>query len=367
MIDVDSAADYLLAEGLIERDAIIDGNLTIRSASRRNRNLRVETTHQIGYLLKQPYDPDQGALTLRREAQFYALCQQELAVEACALPRLVAYDDRQPLLVLELFLDAIPLHQEFRARTAPDALVGVMRAVGANLGTAHTAFRRLAHAPGLAWLSHERPWVLSANKPALRLLATLSAANYQALRILQSQECLGERLSGLSRDWQPDTVIHNDLKADNILILPPRPEREQRGPDAVRLVDWELVALGDPAWDVAAGLQNLVLFWLSSMPLQEALDVSQLAEAARCPWPTLQSAARAFWDGYRGAACLATADADRFLVRAVGFSGAWLIQSAYELSQFASRLPKEAVLMLQISANVLKCPAAARRDFYALP
>ena len=56
MLDVDSAVPFLLEHGLVERDWIVNGELTLCSAARRNRNLRIEGPGGAGYLIKQPDD-----------------------------------------------------------------------------------------------------------------------------------------------------------------------------------------------------------------------------------------------------------------------------------------------------------------------
>ena len=117
MLDVDTALPYLMDRKLIDPDTVLDGELTITSAARRNRNLRVETTAG-GYLVKQPDDPTQGGHhTLRAEAGFYAFCQQEAAAAAVTdiIPRLVFFDPERSLLALELLSGATPLWQRFWA------------------------------------------------------------------------------------------------------------------------------------------------------------------------------------------------------------------------------------------------------------
>ena len=66
MLGVDNVADFLLEKGLIDTAWIIDGALTVRSAARRNRNLRVEGPGGTGFLIKQPDSPLEGGFqTLR--------------------------------------------------------------------------------------------------------------------------------------------------------------------------------------------------------------------------------------------------------------------------------------------------------------
>jgi Ser/Thr protein kinase RdoA (MazF antagonist) len=366
MLDVDTATAFLLAHGLVDVDAIIDGELTIASAARRNRNLRVQGPGGSGYLIKQPGDPTEGGfLTLRAEAAFYQFCWQEPAAAAMAdlLPRLVYCDPPGAVLVLELFHDALPLGSYLAAHDPQQFPHEALRALGRALGLFHRTFRRpgLGGDPRLDWLHAQVPWVMLVHKPGPELLAIISQANYQTLRILQSQENLSGRLDGLRRRWRPEALIHNDIKSDNVLV---RPGGNPAEPE-VRLVDWELVQVGDPAWDLAGALQDLLLFWVNSMPL--GVEHEQMIASARYPLPTLQRALRALWAGYRGAADRAEPDAADLLQRAVLFSAARLIQTAYEMAHGATSLPPASVLLLQIAANILADPERAQVQLYGIP
>jgi Ser/Thr protein kinase RdoA (MazF antagonist) len=371
MLDVDSATGYLLDHGLIDAGAIVDGELTVVSAARRHRNLRVDGPAGTGYLLKQADAlAEAGRETLRNEAAFYAFCREEPAAAPVArlLPRLVRFDPDPPLLALELVRGSAPLGERLAAPGGQPLVTAPARAAGAALATAHRTFRGLEPAGGarLGWLPRRPPWVMMIHKPDPELLTTIGPAAYRLLGILQTHDGFAPRLDRLREQWRPDTVIHNDVRSENVLVASPAGGGEP-GPGDVTLVDWEMVQLGDPAWDVAGLLQDLVLFWVNSMPLAEGLDVEELAARARHPWPEVQGALRAFWHGYREAAGLAPADAELLLSRAVAFSAARLIQTAYEWAQPAHALPAQAVLLLQVSANVLEDPREARGRFYGIP
>ncbi len=368
MLDVDNCASFLIERGLIDTDWIVDGTLTIWSVARRNRNLLVRGPGQAGYLVKQPDGPsDAGEITLLAEADFYEFCQQNsrsgdlLHLPADVIPRLADRVVATSVLVIELVRDAGSLDTFLhRAQENDGQVASLSVAVGRALGMIHRAFRdpALAGDPYLARLPRHIPWVLMAHRPSPWLLASLSPANHQTLRILQSQPGLGEQLDQLRARWRPETLIHGDVKFDNILVRPP---------DGAWLVDWELVQFGDPAWDLAGILQDFVRFWTASMPLSSSLTAEQMVAQARYPIASLRGAVRAFWNGYRSAALLPASESEALLSRAVAYSAARLVQTAYELSYESQRMSAQSVILLQISANLLTDPGRGQLHLYGIP
>ena len=135
-------------------------------------------------------------------------------------------------------------------------------------------------------------------------------------------------------------------------------------------MDWELVQYGDPAWDLAGALQDFVAFWVNTLPVEPSTteaDLDRLISRAPYPWTVIQAALRALWQGYRGAAGLDAASASALLLRAVQFSSARLIQTTMEMTQERSTLPSQAVLLLQVAANLLEDPTSAQVQFYGIP
>ena len=156
------------------------------------------------------------------------------------------------------------------------------------------------------------------------------------------------------------------MKADNILFRPAAPG-PPASPARAWLVDWELVQLGDPAWDLGGALHVLLHNWIASIPPSPGLAPGALADRALHPLPVLQTAARSLWRAYRGAAEIPPIEADGFLLRAVAYSAARLIQSAYELAFEADQLPAPAVLLLQLGANLLDDTATGQVHLYGIP
>lgn len=363
MLNVDNTAHYLLERKLISIRSILDDDLTIASAARRNLNLRVTRREGRGFLIKQPEGTSTHNHTLRGEAAFYSFCQNEPSVAAVydLLPRLVYFDHERALLMLELLDGAKPLWEYCSAFEIGRFPVEVVGRVGRALGIFHRTFRLPGPAadPRMAWLRRDIPWVMQVHKPGPELLASISPANYETLKILQTQQGLSRSLDDLRKRWQPQTLMHNDIKADNILI------RDEEGEGRVYLVDWELVQIGDPAWDLAGILQDVIIFWVNSMS-QGMPTAEEMVASARYPLILLQSVVRAIWREYRNAARIDAAEATELIGRAVLFSAARLIQTAYEMAQLHNTLPATSILLLQISANLIADPETSQIQLFGL-
>jgi hypothetical protein len=345
--------------------------LTIRSAARRNRNLTIEGPDGTGLFLKQPDHPAEGGHeTLRREAEFHRFCRQESAVGPVGriIPPLIDTDETETVLVFQLVPQAISFRAQLESQDQRDLTVEAARALGRALGTVHRVFGSIEcdRDPRLVWLPRALPWAMRIHRPVPGMLASLSPANAETLRILQTQGGLEEQLERLCAKWRSSTVIHGDIRFDNVLIQP-RTAGQEPGPVELWLADWEMVQIGDPAWDLAGAFQDFLVVWVSTMPLSDELTSEERIAQASVPLPDLRRAARALWSGYRQAAPLDQAEETNLLPRAVAYSAARLIQSAFELADGADRLPGQSVILLQIAANLLAEPERGQLELYGIP
>jgi Ser/Thr protein kinase RdoA (MazF antagonist) len=306
--------------------------------------------------------------TLAQEAAFHRACRShpDLAPFLEAVPLLIDFDETQPVLMFDRIADAVGLASLLEAEGRRDVATEAAFALGSRLGTLH---RRSRSIPGerdgpAAWLLREPPWVLSLQHPGIAWLAELTPANADTLRILRSDGTFAERFEQLSACWRTECVIHGDVRLDNILVQ--SDDSGSAGGLKVWIVDWEMVQVGDPAWDVAGALQDFLVNWVSTMPMEGGLSAEERAARARWPIASLRRVTRAVWSGYRRGAGLEPAEAGELLSRAVVFSAARLIQSAYEAAVGADRLPGQSVILLQLAANVLAEPERALVQLYGV-
>lgn len=91
-------------------------------------------------------------------------------------------------------------------------------------------------------------WLLRPPVPTSTLLTPYEYAHGAGLDFdayLRVMQKLEPEFRELHEQWRPDTIVHYDLRDDNILF--------PRNPDSacpVRLIDWELAGFGDPCYDL---------------------------------------------------------------------------------------------------------------------
>jgi aminoglycoside phosphotransferase (APT) family kinase protein len=364
-LTVDTVIPYLIERNLVSVASIVEGDLEVIDAGRRNQNLKIVRRRGPSYLIKQPGEGE-GATdaTIRCEASFYKYCELDpgAADIRAHLPAVHGWDENRGLLILEL-IDGRPLWAHYDATPAPEFPSDAAAPLGDALGTVHRIFREQPSRPAwMAALSAAPAWILFAHRPTPEILARLSPANAEVLKMLQKDRPMAAGLDRLRTEWSPNTLIHNDIKGDNILVT----ARDNEGV-RVRTIDWELIQIGDAAWDVGTVFRDFLDYWLLSVPLSGDLAPEQMLEGAHLPLAKLHPAARAFWDAYRISARMDADSAGTFLLRSLRFAAARMAQGAYELSSGVHEPSNLAIAMLQLAANVLADPRDASLHLFGIP
>lgn len=346
------AVALLLGQGLLPAEAIVENDLTMTDASRRNQNYKVQRERGPSFLVKQG-EPGEQTDTLGHEAAILAALQEEPCYRGF-IPRLSHYDPTRSLLILELFPDARDV-REYHTRLGRFP-TGLAAAIGALLG-------RLHRLPIPRPLQKDGPsgpgptaWALSAHRPALQFLYTESGAQLELVRIIQQHPDFCALLEELRSAWRPTTLLHGDIRWDNFLVTG---KATDSWTSRIKLVDWELAYVGDPRWEAAAVFQSYLSFWVQSMPITGQTPPERFTELVRYPLHRIQPAMRAFWQAYVTEMGLDETTADSWLLLATRCCGAGLIQAAYELTQASTRLTGDVICLLQLGWNILARPEGA--------
>jgi len=364
MLTQRAVVPYLFKRKLLSEQSIVDGDLAVVDASRRNLNFQVISERGPCYLLKQGVGPD-GIKTVSHEATVYQRLQSStgnLGLDRY-LPRFFEYDPKERVLIIEFLRDAQNL-REYHDRIARFPTT-IATAMGTALGTLHR----------LNWMKGERgedynglgiqpPWILSIHRPDLGILQHLSSATIQAIKIIQQFPEFCELLDSLRQEWTNETPIHFDIRWDNCLIVSRRSGSQKTD---LRLVDWELAGVGDPCWDVGSVFNDYLSFWLGSIPITGETPPERFLELARYPLRKMHPAIRSFWDSYIRRLELDDVTSAEWLLRSVKYAAARLVQTVYEGLYQSIKLPGNAVCSLQLSLNILQRPHEASIQLLGLP
>jgi tRNA A-37 threonylcarbamoyl transferase component Bud32 len=333
---------------------VLTKSISVTAISRRNRNFIAQIDDDTGFVIKQAEPAVSGgtADTLRVEAQFYRRLHDLPQVALAGyVPKLVFYDDDSVTLILQFLAHRETLAHHCTGLEAQRFPISLWRRLGQAVATIHGS--PLALAPHWSGEQLEAlPSVFGSHRPPLAMLRTLSPAGLQVLTIVQSSPAIRDGLDAAIASWSASTLIHGDLRTENILYS---------SPSDFRFVDWELCGVGNPTWDIAGVVSDIVAFWLrTAFPKGVTGTEDDIDNGS---WSVFQAGVRSFWYGY-----LATR-ADGMQIRLeefASYAAIRMLQTAFEHCVTRAVLPPIAVLLLQICENIMTNPLRAAEEFFAV-
>ncbi len=314
---------YLERKRLATPADLVHGAYEVRTAARRNRNLRVRSGHRA-FLIKQCRHWDDDHLqSLACEARCYWLAANDPAFVLLQgfLPACHGWDPGNSILILDL----LP-HQPLPER---DDLLSPHWAASLSRRLAEWHQSVSAVAEDYDFPGNPPPWLSSPPEDS----PDLPSGRRELLRAIDSFPEFRTALAAAVQYWTASTLIHGDLKLDNCLC----DGRE------IRIVDWEMCSFGDPLWDLASLAQSYWNLWVN--------------QPDRYPLSQVQPALRSLVEAYPGPLNLET------LVR---FGGARMLQSAFEAVGEGAKLNALSVRLMQAALNLLRDPHAAARELFGI-
>lgn len=349
--------DQLIAAHVIDSDRVVDDGITVESSSRRNRNLRITWPDGTGYLAKLPDGRSPlSRRTLRAEVHFYRLSRDMGTLEGLLVPML--YDDpERGMLVLDLQSRHRTMQELLIDRAPGEFPISVQRRAASALGRLHAAelgvVDDVPQATGVAPIAdygRPDPWIL----------ATATQSTMLVLEMLNDLPEVTAGLTNLVRNWQPETLVHGDVRPDNFLI---------KGRSDLRIVDWELWHIGDPAQDLGSLLAAAVPATLGeaamATPYEQTVSETpsmNLEEASTI----LQAVSAAVWEEYLATRELTSGAARRLAARATSYAAARLVQAVMEMADRNDAVTPGGVALLEIANKLFTDPERAAIEFFSL-
>jgi thiamine kinase-like enzyme len=224
----------------------------------------------------------------------------------------------------------------------------VVASLGKTIATFHRAFENVATSnKKLHFLPKTFTFENLLIHPGPEVFINLSQANMKLLQIIQKDPKIYDILEELFACWNSKTLIHGDIKFDNIIVT-----REKSSRRSI-LTDWEMANIGDPAWDIGSIFQEFIRSWLYTLPITGTEEAQQLLDMSKKSLQNMQYALRIFWKEYIQVIQKNPKETNDLLIKSTEFCAARLIQSAYEMLHSQTELNNIAVYMVLLSLNMI--------------
>ena len=171
--------------------------------------------------------------------------------------------------------------------------VEIGRMLGEGLGVYHSQAGALLENDKLkALVQRHTPVILTSSRGGHTMLGHFGRIGPAISALLQQHKDFEGLLDALGAEWRFDSLIHGDMKWDNVLVFP-----AGDGLD-FRIADWEMADFGDAAWDVGAVLQSFLSAWIMSMPIASGMPPEAYVGMAAQPFEAMRPVLKVFWRTY---------------------------------------------------------------------
>lgn len=355
---------YLIDRSILYAADLLDDDITILEAGRRNRNFKVSRRDGSGIFVKQvPLMAVETTQSVKREAALYALVENNDAADSlkAVMPKLRHYDKHRHLLAVELVPNSRSLtFYQMQVAGVAGAMEDIAAQLGRLLSSCHKQSPEILVDPSQQGnFPAQPPWILNFSHYGETMMPNMSGGAKAVLAAVRQQPGLKEHMSLLQSEWSRSCLIHGDMKWENLLI-----SQDQNGAAAkLQLIDWELADLGDAAWDVACVLASFMQpvivgrFDMQGRPTGPA-TADEVSRAQAC--------CRTFWQTYMKELALTAEQQAQAKQRYVRFAAARLVLTAYEIAQSTAEISPSALLAIQTASSIFNDPGNAAETLFGL-
>ena len=350
---------YLISRGLITTQSVVSGDFVLIETGRRNRNFKVLRRSGPGLFVKQIKSSEAQAITtLEREGLFYSRLRSDPSCSQLRsiTPEFVDYDARRHALIVHLLdgYESIADHQRRIGRISTQAA----QLLGECLAGYHaTAQRMRPELMDRKLFPCDLPWVMNMRDAGYAVLQHYGPVGTQLATALQQFPGFLDRLATLGTLWQIDSLTHGDMKWDNCMV----PVNGGAESGELRIIDWELLDLGDGAWDVATVLKEFIMIWLLA-----ATDAVPAYASPAVSLEAMQGAIRSFWNAYASKRGFHDAGRALYLDRSIRFCSARLTVAVLEYLYASPQMTSLMMTMLQLASNIIQAHEWARTALFGL-
>ncbi len=342
--------EYLVKNGLINRSEI--QSVKISDMSRRNNNKKMMRKNEVSYFIKQPYHRyADGEKSFLNEILFYSLVKNNEKYYFCRSisPALIHHEIKNHILIIEFINKKNYINHKIYQKSFSGLRELTNRSLGKSLALLHHS--DYSSVENELYMPRNLPILIKIVQPTTDSIPYLSPANFKLLKIIHQDTNLFNIVESFKQTWKCHTLIHGDMRLDNIITF----SRENKYETI--FIDWEYATYGDPAWDVGCVFQEYLIQWIQILDTGHNYSLDQTIENSNDVLNQVLINIRQFWKSYKNSSMIK--DPLDFLKKCIFYCSARLIQTSYEIQEYSIELMNSSVLMLQLASNLVRQPKKA--------
>ncbi len=312
ILSSDNVFDYLVQHKLCKSEDRSDVRVTAKEY--KNFNLLVSFGDQRSLLVKQErivakrgHQNDFWPEWLIHE---FVKHFPELRSLRALVSEVIHFDPEHSILVLNYFenySDFSDFYESHQNQFFPTAIAA---SLGTTLATLHKStlasqsyqdFLTQSATPGEPAKVRAPKFLRGLERVGPGIFSRIPTDGLEFWKLYQRYESLHQSMVDICETFDPCCLTHNDLGLRNILLnlnwdLPTT--EPQNSALIVRVIDWEFLSWGDPAYDLGMVLSGYLKIWLRSLVVSSAIDIQMALRLATTPLEKLQPSMVALLKSY---------------------------------------------------------------------
>ncbi len=235
LLSKSNIAFFLYEKGLIDFDTYYLRNYTVSEIQARNLGVIFLAKNRKKIFVKQLRNNDIASKEIfEKEVEFYkrAFTKSKLCVLNEFIPQFIYHCEWHNVLIIEYVGSK-------KTKIAYKSVLGQLAIV----------LKKLHDIKINPYSSSQKPWIFQINDQAsMTIFRNYGNYTHKIIKTISQNDYLIDKILMLEKEWKNTSLIHRDLKFDNII----------QHKSKVFLIDWESVSVGDPMWDVACIIQSII-------------------------------------------------------------------------------------------------------------
>lgn len=332
---------FLMSRGLLTEADVVNGDYVVKKYYHRSKVFTIEIGSEYGYVIKQPRSEEEPTpYLLQKDATtLWNIWNEEIFSPLKSITAAYkGFDVPHQALITGLLVSSVNLEQHrILNEGVSDAL---MIEIVSILIDVHIPFEKIPENPSTYFYPRSIPWIfeiLSRYDDGQLMLPHYAAVSSELLRRPGLEKLINE----IKSEWDLGSFIHGDIKWSNLLIADDSKKR------SLVLIDWEMADFGDPMWDVAGLIQNMLkdalLYKISVAPTVSGISIDKVVI------DNISQVLSQYFDQSE-----AYDLNDQIVKKVLKYSIMRLLQSACEINNYNSELSHSAYRVLDFASHLVR-------------